>query len=184
MAVEEPAYTASQTDGDCELRDYPSLIAAEVTVSGERQPALNTGFRLLAGYIFGDNVQKHKVAMTAPVIQAPHSEKISMTAPVIQQASAEGWVVRFIMPGGYTLDTLPIPNNPRVRLVTLPPARFAVVRFSGLGQARDIETQTDVLEVYVQRHKLKAMGAVLMARYDPPWTLWFLRRNELMMPVA
>lgn len=169
MSIEEPAYTTSQKDGLCEVRAYPSLIAAEVTVSGEREPALRAGFNLLAGYIFGSNVQKHTVAMTAPVIQ---------------QAVADGWVVRFIMPVRYTLATLPKPNNPRVRLVNLPPVRVAVIRFSGRGQAGDIKARTEGLEIYMRHHKLNAIGPISMARYDPPWTLWFLRRNELMVPVG
>ncbi|WP_298331924.1 heme-binding protein [Asticcacaulis sp.] len=184
MSIEEPAYTTSQKEGLCEVRAYPSLIAAEVTVSGEREPALRAGFNLLAGYIFGSNVQKHTVAMTAPVLQAPQSEKIAMTAPVIQQAVADGWVVRFIMPVRYTLATLPKPNNPRVRLVNLPPVRVAVIRFAGRGQAGDIEARTEGLEIYMRHHKLNAIGPISMARYDPPWTLWFLRRNELMVPVG
>jgi hypothetical protein len=185
MATEEPPYTASLKDGDLEVREYPSLIAAEVTVSGERGDAISAGFRLLAGYIFGGNTKKQSIAMTAPVTQtATESEKIAMTAPVTQSGSEAGWTVRFIMPQGYTLETLPTPNDPKVKLVPLAPARFAVVQFSGLAKEPDIIEQTQLLNSYITKQKLTPTGPATLARYDPPWTLWFLRRNEVMIPVG
>lgn len=185
MATEEPPYTASLKDGDLEVREYPSLIAAEVTVSGERGDAISAGFRLLAGYIFGGNTKKQSIAMTAPVTQtATESEKIAMTAPVTQSGSEAGWTVRFIMPQGYTLETLPTPNDPKVKLVPLAPARFAVVQFSGLAKEPDIIEQTQLLNSYITKQKLTPTGLATLARYDPPWTLWFLRRNEVMIPVG
>jgi hypothetical protein len=185
MATEEPPFTATLKEGDFEVREYPSLIAAEVSVTGERGDAVSAGFRLLAGYIFGGNTKKQSIAMTAPVTQsAAENEKIAMTAPVTQSGSEAGWTVRFIMPQGYTLDTLPTPNDPKVKLVPLAPARFAVVRFSGLAKEPDIIEQTQLLNAYIAKQKLTPTGPATLARYDPPWTLWFLRRNEVMIPVA
>ena len=184
MATEEPPYTASLKDGDFEIREYPSLIAAEVTVSGERSDAISAGFRLLAGYIFGGNTKKQSIAMTAPVTQAAaENEKIAMTAPVTQSGNDAGWTVRFIMPQGYTLETLPTPNDPKVKLVPLAPARLAVVKFSGLAKEPDIIEQTQLLNAFIAQQKLTPTGPATLARYDPPWTLWFLRRNEIMIPV-
>ncbi len=184
MATEEPPYTASLKDGDFEVREYPSLIAAEVTVSGERGDAISAGFRLLAGYIFGGNTKKQSIAMTAPVTQAAaENEKIAMTAPVTQSGNDAGWTVRFIMPQGYTLETLPTPNDPMVKLVPLAPARLAVVKFSGLAKEPDIIEQTQLLNAFIAQQKLTPSGPATLARYDPPWTLWFLRRNEIMIPV-
>jgi len=185
MATEEPSYTSTFQEAPFEIREYPALIAAEVTVAGGRSDAVSAGFRLLAGYIFGGNTRKQSIAMTAPVIQneAPN-EKIAMTAPVMQSSDPEGWIIRFIMPASYTLETLPTPNDPKVRLVVLPPKRLAVVRFSGLVDDNDVEQQTAVLRAFVEKQKLKAVGAPSLARYDPPWTLWFLRRNEVMLEVA
>jgi hypothetical protein len=185
LATEEPSYTSILQEAPFEIREYPALIAAEVTVSGERSEAASAGFRLLAGYIFGGNTRKQSIAMTAPVIQNESpNEKIAMTAPVTQSADPAGWIIRFIMPASYTLDTLPTPNDPKVRLVPLPPKRFAVVRFSGLVDDNDVEQQTAVLRAFVAKQKLTAVGTPSLARYDPPWTLWFLRRNEIMLEVT
>lgn len=185
MATEEPAYTSILQDAPFEIREYPSLIAAEVTVSGERSDAVSAGFRLLAGYIFGGNTRKQSIAMTAPVTQneAPN-EKIAMTAPVMQSPDPAGWIIRFIMPASYTLETLPTPNDSKVRLVALPPKRVAVVRFSGLVDDNDVEQQTTLLRAFVAQQKLTPVGTPSLARYDPPWTLWFLRRNEIMLEVT
>ncbi len=185
MATEEPSYTSILQEAPFEIREYPALIAAEVTVSGERSEAVSAGFRLLAGYIFGGNTRKQSISMTSPVIQneAPN-EKIAMTAPVMQSADSSGWIIRFIMPASYTLETLPMPNDPKVRLMPLPPKRVAVVRFSGLVDDNDVEQQTTVLRAFVVKQKLTTVGTPSLARYDPPWTLWFLRRNEIMLEVT
>ena len=127
MATEEPRYSVSMTSGMIEIRDYPELIAAQVTVGGDRSAAGGAGFRLLAGYIFGGNVSAKSIAMTAPVVQAPaRPESIAMTAPVLQSADKGGWTVQFIMPSGYTMATLPKPKDARVHLTVLPPSRMAV----------------------------------------------------------
>ena len=185
MATEEPPYTATLQDGAFEVREYPALIAAEVSVTGERSEAVSAGFRLLAGYIFGGNTRQQSIAMTAPVVQAPSAgESIPMTAPVTQSGDAAGWVIRFIMPQAYTLETLPTPNDPKVHLTTLPPTRFAVVRFSGLAYESDIAQKTAELNAFIAKRALTAAGQPALARYNPPWTLWFLRRNEVMIPLA
>ena len=185
MATEEPSYRSILQETPFEVREYPALIAAEVTVSGERSDAVSAGFRLLAGYIFGGNTRKQSIAMTAPVIQNESpNEKIAMTAPVMQSPDPSGWIIRFIMPASYTLETLPTPNDQKVRLVSLPPKRLAVVRFSGLVDDNDVEQQTAVLRAFIAKQKLTAIGTPSLARYDPPWTLWFLRRNEVMLEVT
>ncbi len=185
MAVETPPYKELLRDGDFELRDYPALVVAEVTVEGDQKEASNKGFRLLAGYIFGANKKRQSIAMTAPVEQQAVSEKIAMTAPVAQTQSAAGtWVVRFTMPSTWSLQTLPIPDDSRVKLRNTEPARFAVVQFSGLAQPNDVETKSSELLAQVKSHDLHAIGPVSLAQYNPPWTLWFMRRNEVMVEVA
>ena len=183
MAVEEPAFKTVLKDGSFEVRDYPALVVAEVTVNGEQKEAANQGFRLLAGYIFGGNKSRQSIAMTAPVAQESASEKIAMTAPVTQTKNAGTWTVRFTMPSTYTLETLPEPNDPKVELRRLPPARFAVLRFSGLARPSDVDAKSKELVTAITRHQLHAIGQVSLAQYNPPWTLWFLRRNEVMIPV-
>jgi hypothetical protein len=185
MATEQPKYTASHQVGDMEVRRYPGMIAAEVQVSGDREAAVRAGFRLLAGYIFGGNTANQSIAMTAPVIQAPRKgEAIAMTAPVVQSGGDGAWTVRFIMPSAYTLKTLPVPVNPKVHLVPLAPASFAAIRFSGLAPEDQITRMTQALNTYMSKHGLKATGPAALARYDPPWTLWFMRRNEILIPIA
>ncbi|WP_031236083.1 heme-binding protein [Asticcacaulis sp. AC402] len=183
MAIEEPAFKTVRSEGAFALRDYDAMIAAEVRVEGSRDKAINAGFSLIADYIFGNNRKKSKIAMTTPVTQAPVSEKIAMTAPVTQSGEGSSWTVRFIMPARYTMETLPQPNDSRVTLVPLPAQRFAVVRFSGLASEAEITERTAQLQAWIVVQKLNPEGAPTLARYDPPWTLWFLRRNELLIPV-
>ena len=184
MATEEPRYTLVKAQGDFAIRDYPGLVVAEVTVAGDRKQAASKGFGLLAGYIFGGNTRRQSIAMTAPVTQQPGSEKIAMTAPVLQTGGKGEWVIRFIMPAGSTLETLPTPNDPKVHLRSLPPQRMAVVRFNGLARQPDVDERTEALSGFVKAQGLEPIGPPALAQYDPPWTLWFQRHNEVMIPVA
>jgi hypothetical protein len=184
MAVEEPAFQTVLKDGAFEIRDYPALAIAEVTVTGDQKGAASKGFRLLAGYIFGGNRRKQRIDMTAPVAQKPISEKIAMTAPVTQTQTAGEWVVRFTMPSAYSLETLPEPNDARIRLRMTPPSRFAVVRFSGLAQPDDVAAKTAELSAWMKNRHLHGAGPATLAQYNPPWTLWFMRRNEVMIPIG
>lgn len=182
-AVEQARYTVVAAAEPFEVRDYPPMIVAEVETTGARRQAINDGFRLLAGYIFGGNTTNTKVAMTAPVTQAP-GEKLAMTAPVTQQPAGERWRVRFVMPAGYTLDTLPVPDDPAVALKAVPAERVAVVRFAGRATAADLERRLAALRAFMREQKLTPLGAPIYAFYNPPWTLPFLRRNEIMIAVA
>ena len=178
--VEQPKYQVLESQGNIEIRDYAPMIVAEVTVRGERMKALNQGFRLIADYIFGNNLASKKVPMTAPVTQEA-GEKIAMTAPVTQDGSGDTWKVRFVMPEAYTLDTLPTPKNPEVRLVTAPAKRVVVIRFSGFNTDKNIRTHCETLLKYIADHGLSVAGPPTTAFYNPPWTLPFLRRNEIMV---
>jgi len=185
MATKEPPFTVEFSQGNFELRDYPALAVAEVSVSGERKEAAGKGFRLLAGYIFGGNTRNQSIAMTAPVTQQEATnETIAMTAPVIQSGGDGNWVIRFIMPAGATLDTLPQPNDPKVELRMIAPERVAVVRFSGLAREKAVASNTAALQSFIVAHQLQATGVPALAQYNPPWTLWFMRRNEVMISVA
>jgi len=185
MAVEEPKFQIVEADGDFEVRDYPGLTVAEVDVGGDRRAASSEGFRLLAGYIFGGNAGSGKIAMTAPVSQSQvKGSKIAMTAPVALQGEEGGWTVQFTMPSEYAIDDLPAPNDKRVHLRSLPPTRMAVLKFSGLTGDERVASQTERLEGLLRDHKLTPIGKPSLARYDPPWTLWFMRRNEVMVSVS
>jgi DNA gyrase inhibitor GyrI len=168
LAVEEPAYRTVLKQGDYEIRDYPALVVAETQASGDQSQAGSQGFRALAGYIFGGNRNQRKIAMTAPV---------GMT-----QAGSD-WTVTFTMPSGSTLATLPKPDNSDVTLRETPPTRYAVLRFSGYARPATVAEKTAELKAWMESRKLKATGPVTLAQYNPPWTLWFLRRNEVWAPV-
>ena len=184
MATEEPDFSIVLQDGDFEIRDYPALVVAEVTVTGDRRAAANEGFSLLAGYIFGGNQRRQRIAMTTPVAQQPASEKIAMTAPVTQLQQGREWRVRFTMPESYTLETLPVPNESRVKLLEVPPTRYAVLKFSGRAREDSIGEHTAELVAAMRARGLSAIGPVSVAQYNPPWTPWFARRNEVMAPIT
>jgi hypothetical protein len=181
--VEQPNYQVVERSGAIEIRDYAPMIVAEAEVSGERREAISTGFRIIADYIFGNNTAALKVPMTAPVTQEG-SEKIAMTAPVTQQGDDDTWRVRFIMPSSYTIETLPKPNDPTVRLKEVGAKRFAVIRFSGTAGEDSLRRHTEELDEFISAKNLKAPAAPTYAFYNPPWTLPFLRRNEVMMEIA
>jgi SOUL heme-binding protein len=182
-SAEEPKFTVIEKNGIFELRDYPSIIVAEATMTGSREIAINQGFRVIADYIFGNNVSAKKVAMTAPVIQVP-GEKIAMTAPVTQQGEGNAWTVRFVMPSEYTLDTLPKPNNSAVTLKSIEGQRLAVVRFSGVANDAILSAKTAELTALIAQRNLSPLSPPSFAFYDPPWKLGSLRRNEVMIAVG
>ena len=175
----EPTYTVVKASGNIEIRDYPEILSAEVTIQGERYKAINTGFRVLADYIFGNNSTKAQIAMTAPVIQ--QGTKINMTAPVIQQQAGDGWSVRFVMPANYTKESLPTPNNQEVAIITVPATKYVVIRFSGRNTDINIQDHLALLLKYIEKNNLKTTGTPVMAFYNPPWILPFLRRNEIFL---
>lgn len=184
MATEEPAFTLVKKIGNFELRDYEPVIVAEVTLQGGAERARNSGFQPLADYIFAKDRKGPQIAMTAPVTQAPR-EQIAMTAPVTQRAdSSSSWTVGFTMPAEYTMKTLPAPVNPDVKLVPYPAKRMAVVRFTGGGSAGEMEQARSDLMKQVAALGLTPVGAPVFAFYDPPWTLPFFRRNEVMVELG
>lgn len=188
MAIEEPAFTTEKQDGDFELRRYAPMIVAETYVEGSLADASNSGFRIIAGYIFGNNVaarggDSEEVAMTAPVTVEARPGKIAMTAPVTTEAAGGQWRMHFVMPAQYTMATLPQPKDDRVKLREVPSKRMAVLRFSGFAGEDKVAAKTQELLAWAAREGLKASGTPQLARYDPPWTLPFLRRNEVLVAV-
>ena len=182
--TEEPAYTVVDHVGELEIRQYAPRIAAETVIEGQDPgQAIQTGFRRVAGYIFGGNKAKTKIAMTAPVAQS--SEKIAMTAPVAQARDAQGrQLVRFFMPAEWTLATLPVPDDPSVHLVEVPAETMAVLRFTGSHSPDTLaERQAELLRLLGPSH-FHADGPPVSWFYDPPWTLPWLRRNEVAVPVG
>ena len=189
--VEQARYEVIRSEDNFEIRNYPPLLVAEATTTGDRDTAIGEGFKLLAGYIFGDNTANDKIAMTAPVTQQ-NNEKIAMTAPVMQQSQEKTpgnngqnqWQVQFVMPTKYNLQTIPKPNNAKVHLRETAPAKFAVIRFSGRATPENIAEHEQELMAYLQNHQIKSVSAPIYAFFNPPWTVPFLRRNEVMMQIA
>jgi hypothetical protein len=190
MAIEEPAYEVVKTYPEFELRRYAPYLVAETEVRGDFDEVGNRAFRILAGYIFGDNRSSEKMEMTAPVNQRPaagEGEKMAMTAPVTQRpkggADADTYVLSFVMPSGYTLDTLPKPLSPQVRLREEPAKLMAVKSYSGRWTQANYREHEFQLLAAVERASLTPIGAPVYARYNSPFSLWFLRRNEVMVEV-
>ena len=181
--VEEPRFTVVVEDGTITVREYPTCIVAETEVDGEWDNASSAGFRRLAGYIFGGNQGSTRIAMTAPVGQRPTGQKIPMTAPVGVRPVGEAWVVSFTMPAGSSLQTMPTPNDERVKLRELPGRRVAVIRFTGFWTAARMASQTEALTSWIAARGLRAAGPPEINRYDPPWTLPWMRRNEVWIPL-
>ena len=184
-AIEEPTYTVTEKAGAFELRAYKPKILAETLVSGSMDQASNAGFKLIADYIFGNNTSSAgdsaKISMTTPVTMQPKSEKISMTAPVTMEQTGGKWRVHFVMPSKYTMATLPKPNNPAVTLRQEPARNYAVIRFSGFAGERKTAGKTAQLMKWLSDKGIKPTGTPELSRYDAPWTLPFLRRNEVMV---
>ncbi|MBP3945276.1 heme-binding protein [Psychrobacter sp. K31L] len=192
MATEEPKYTVLSQVDDFELRRYDEQLVAQTWVSGDQDSASREGFKFLADYIFGNNTAptggSSKISMTAPVTMQPNSkksdgesQKIAMTAPVNMQQDDGKWRVQFTMPSQYTMQTLPKPNNPNIMITEVPAQTYGVIKFSGLAGSKKVATKTEELQSWMQTENLNVTGEPELARYNPPWTLPFLRRNEVMI---
>jgi hypothetical protein len=184
MAVEEAKYAIVEKSGEFEIRDYERQIQVETVVNRSLEEAGNEAFRKLFRYISGGNVGSNTIAMTAPVSQEGRGEKIAMTAPVGQRQAKDGWAVSFMMPAGYTLQTLPAPVDPALTVREIPPRRMAVVRYAGTWSGVRYLKNKERLEAWIRGRGLTVTGEAVWARYNPPFTLWFLRRNEVLIPVA
>ena len=184
MAIEEAAYTVEKTDGDFQVRRYAPQVVAETIVEGSLKEAGNKAFRPLFRYISGANRSQSKIPMTAPVTQEREGEKIAMTAPVSQQAMSNRWSVTFMMPTNSTLESLPEPTDEKVRLRAIPVRRMAVVRYSGTWGEKRYERQLTRLREWMKANGMESLGEPVWSRYDPPFTLWFMRRNEILLPIV
>jgi SOUL heme-binding protein len=184
MAIEEPRYTVTQSYGDIELRDYSPYLVAETVVEGDFDAAGNEGFRRLFRYIAGDNRASAEISMTAPVAQQPVREKIAMTVPVAQVPEATGHRVSFVVPSKYSIATAPKPLDPRVQVREIAAQRVAVVRFSGFWTDRRYREEKARLLAFLAERGLAAGGEPQVARYNAPYVPPFLRRNEILIPLA
>jgi effector-binding domain-containing protein len=182
--VEQAEYTVVRKNKNYEVRTYPSHIVAQATVPGDYTGVMNSGFSIVAGYIFGDNTKKEKIAMTAPVVEKSGiSEKIAMTAPVVISGDKLNRIISFSMPKGYTLETLPVPNDKRVQIVEIPEKNFAVARFYGYRNSSMIEKATKELKEKLIEDKIEIVGSPSYAGYNAPGTPPWMTRNEVLIEI-
>jgi hypothetical protein len=178
-AVEEPSHEVLRRIDKVEIRQYAPYVVAEVLVAGPADDAGNQAFPILAGYIFGKNKGERKFAMTAPVTQTAVPVKMEMTAPVSQVAAPGGYRVQFVLPKGVTLASAPEPLDARVTLREVAATRVAVIVYSGFWSARNFEEHLAKLKATLGAANLAWTGEPIYSRYNPPFTPWFLRRNEI-----
>ncbi|QWE31846.1 heme-binding protein [Polynucleobacter sp. Adler-ghost] len=190
MATEEPRFSIIEKSEPFELRSYAPQLIAEVKVEGDLDTASSQGFRLIAAFIFGQNQVSEKISMTAPVaIETAQSTKIAMTVPVGIEASKDSakgvsqWVFSFVMPSEYTMATLPKPLNPLVSIRELPAQRRAAITFSGFYNEAKVLEKTNALEAWIKSKQWQSIGNPQFARYNPPWSIPFMRRNEILITV-
>jgi hypothetical protein len=183
MAIEEAPYTTIRQHGEFELRQYQPYVVAETVVEGSFEDVGSEAFRRLFGYISGANRSARSISMTAPVTQAAASEKIAMTAPVTQERAGDRWRVAFVLPASYTLANAPQPTDPRVTLELVPERLVASVRYSGTWRRSTYEENLQALRRFIAEQGLEPVGEPIFARYNPPFMPWFLRRNEILIPV-
>lgn len=181
VAYETPDYRVVDMLGEIEVRQYPPYLVAETLVDARLENAGNQGFRILAKYIFGDNQPASRIAMTAPVSQEKAAgTKIEMTTPVTQAESGEQYKVQFMMPSDYARDELPVPNDSRVTIREVPSRTFAALRYSGTWSKRNYDKHLERLREGLRAKGYEPTGEPVWARYNPPFTPWFLRRNEIL----
>ena len=178
-AIEEPDHEIIRKFDNVELRQYAPYVVAEVVLDASAEDAGNQAFPILAGYIFGKNKGEKKFAMTAPVTQTAAPMRMDMTAPVTQAAVAGGMRVQFVLPKGVTLATAPEPIDPRVQLRVVPAGTWAVIRYSGTWSQSNYLEHLDKLKAALQAAGVTTQGEPLLARYNAPFTPWFMRRNEI-----
>ncbi len=184
---EQPRYTVAETLGDSiEVRRYDQRTAAEAVVEADDAMAgRNAAFRVLFDYITGANQPQAEIAMTAPVESKPGSAEIAMTAPVETASKGTGRVsMRFFLPSSYTPETAPRPTDARVQIVAVPEETVAVLRFTGSTQPDTVEARKAELLDALEGSNWQPSGDPVAYFYDPPWTIPFLRRNEVAVPVT
>ena len=184
-ALEEPAYQTRMQEGSFEIREYASYLVAEVFMEGEDFDEVSgDGFRILADYIFGNNLSRSSSVQMAGKAEAA-SENIAMTAPVQmdQGKKPNQWRMAFSLPSKWNLESAPFPNDQRVNLREIPPEQMVVLQFSGRMGTQDLEEREQELRQWAMKQGIAVVGWIRTARYDPPWTLPFLRKNEVQLKV-
>ena len=178
-AIEEPEYEVIKIIDKVEFRKYSPYVVAEVVLNTATEDAANQAFPILSGYIFGKNKGEKKFSMTAPVTQTAEPIRLEMAVPVTQATVTGALRVQFVLPRGVTLETAPEPIDPRVQLRLVAARTWAVIRYSGSWSKANYEENLGILRALVEIHAVATEGDPVWARYNAPFTPWFLRRNEI-----
>jgi len=182
--IEEPKFTLIESKTGYDIREYGSYLTAETDVTGNYSDATSKGFRIIADYIFGNNTSRSSIAMTAPVLERTSSEKIAMTVPVIDtEIDASTRTISFVLPSEYTLETLPLPNNPQVKITQVPPRKVAALTFTWYPTANRVEEKKNELLSLLAKDGLEVAGEIQVARYNPPLSMPLMLRNEIIIAV-
>jgi len=168
--IKEPGYTVLEKKDGYEIRRYDGYITAHVALPGSYQAVTNQGFRVLANYIFGGNKQKVRMPMTAPVF-------------IEKKDAINGYDIAFVMPASYTKETLPDVQDDRIQITEKLPQKVAVYRFSWYPSTGRVEQKKKEFIALLQRDGIKQGSDIILARYNPPFILPFLMRNELLVVV-
>lgn len=184
MSVSEPKYKLESKNEQYEVRYYGPIIVAETLIEGDFDEAGSKAFAILADYIFGKNISKKKIEMTAPVVQQNQSEKIEMTAPVSQIEDGKRYMIQFTMPSSYTMETLPQPLDSRVTLKEIGARTLAVYSYSGSWSESRYRSKLSEFNLELAKNKILTKGEPVFARYNSPFQLWFLRRNEIWLEIS
>ncbi len=185
--VEQADYTVVKKMNGYEIREYPAHIVAQTTVQGSYEKSMEKGFSIVAGYIFGGNTKKESIAMTAPVVAQKNdktSESIAMTAPVMATSEGNSQIISFGMPRSYTMETLPTPNDPRVKIVMIPTKKYAVLRFSWYHSDTRVKKMQKKLLSTLARDGVMVQGSTAYAGYNAPWTPPWMNRSEVLVEIS
>lgn len=182
--VEEPRYTAVRTEDEFEVRRYEAYVVAELVVPGPADNAANAGFHVLTEYRSGKNSARRSFGTNSPVIQTPADASLDATGPMIPSMADNAFLVQFIMPRGLALPELPAPIDPRVRLRSLAAATQIVRRYAGTWSQQTYRKHLEILRRTTQQAGIATKGQPVFARYDAPYVLPFLRRNEIWLAVG
>lgn len=183
LAYEEPAYNTLKTYEEFELRQYESFIIAEVHVTGEFDDVGNKAFRKLFNYISNADRPQGKIDMTTPVIQQPMEKIDDITLGKTNPTQQKRYRFAFVMPRKYELADLPPPLDPEIKIISVPGNLIAARRYSGTWSQKRYQENERILLMAIEKSGYKAAGEPIFARYNAPFSLWFLRRNEVLVQV-
>ncbi len=183
-SIESPLSRNHEQRSGYEIRDQGPYLMARVQIDGPWSEALDEGRHIIGGYLAGDNTTQSSIALTLPVdIQEPEGEPIALAAPVVQEGKNGQWLVSFILPSKYTSDTVPRPNDPRIRLIAVPAQRIAVLTFGGWVDRPRVQERQEEVKRLLKQDNETIISPFRVVQYGTPWVPPFVRRNEIVVTI-